>query len=671
MLLEEKDLVERILKDLSSYGELPNFGFLAGGAVANTLMEYRWGGKYPINDLDIFVESNNNHNVINGKSIFTPLRSKELVYELTGGEGYISTRMTYDNGSTYRIINTERDGIFNYIEISKVGDRDNRYDYEYLLNGFDFNCCQVGIDLNKKQIYYTEEFKNFLETKQIEVTGLYTPSHTAIRLFKKIDDLGAYCNIDECMELLSQPLILENYSKYGREKFSTYFGEKYLELYKKYFSKIKEYFTMVGYFDHKKEVWEVKHGSNNIDNTHSILWLDPKRSIPSEYLERWSKFNGLMWTLKPKKYNKVNPKMDKILEAVEYNPLTVFKSFYFLSGKLKKTQKTKIDLIIEHTIFCKNLSLVIDDFFDCDFDVSHLKEIDNFFMVNYDFLSFIYKFNLNLQKTYNFIKTIKKVLNDEGDWVSSILIEFLKERNKYLVPKYETIVNDLEKYKLKNNKIFCNPFDLSKISLPSSIKIKEIVSEIEVQWAGNKLRNCINNSGQQYREKLKSGKTKIFTITTEKSMSALELHLNDKGIFESVQLLSTCNRLPSEYHKNISIILINEINILNLTSEIEDLKSKSTLFNGLLTTVKDESTENNTSPFGFLPLEVDRAEQRVRVVNYGDLEPVEQEMEWGTPVEAVGERYEDGGTIRNTDQLRMTPNIQEVIQRVREIRRNF
>ena len=106
-----------------------------------------------------------------------------------------------------------------------------------------------------------------------------------------------------------------------------------------------------------------------------------------------------------------------------------------------------------------------------------------------------------------------------------------------------------------------------------------------------------------YREKLKSGKTKIFIITTEKSISALELSLNSKGIFEVVQLLSTCNRLPSEFHKNISVILTNEINILNLETQIEKLKDNSTLFTGLLSTVGDESTDNNTSPFGMVGLD--------------------------------------------------------------------
>jgi hypothetical protein len=82
------------------------------------------------------------------------------------GDGYMVTKLSYDHGSNYRILNVERHGLLNTIEISRVANREKRNDYQYILNGFDFNCCQVGIDLRKKQIFYTEEFKNFLETKQ-------------------------------------------------------------------------------------------------------------------------------------------------------------------------------------------------------------------------------------------------------------------------------------------------------------------------------------------------------------------------------------------------------------------------------------------------------------------------------------------------------------------------
>ena len=124
--------------------------------------------------------------------------------------GYYECSIAYDHGSNYRILEVDREGLLNWIKISRVNDRENVKNYQYILRGFDFNCCQVGIDLNNNKLYYTEEFREFLNTKQLEITAVYTPAHTAIRLFKKMKELQCYCNIEKCMELLSQPLIPSN-----------------------------------------------------------------------------------------------------------------------------------------------------------------------------------------------------------------------------------------------------------------------------------------------------------------------------------------------------------------------------------------------------------------------------------------------------------------------------
>ena len=55
-ILKSNDIVERILMDLSVYCDIPNKGFLAGGAVSNMLMKYVWHDNYPINDLDVFMK---------------------------------------------------------------------------------------------------------------------------------------------------------------------------------------------------------------------------------------------------------------------------------------------------------------------------------------------------------------------------------------------------------------------------------------------------------------------------------------------------------------------------------------------------------------------------------------------------------------------------------------
>ena len=148
-ILKEKNIVDRILNDLSKYGEIPNKGFLSGGAVANTLMSYVWGGEYPINDLDIFIDDTDSMLFRNPT---TPIRSNKLIIE---GDGYMVTKLSYDHGSNYQIVSVEREDYLNRIFISSA--RQN-VGYSYVLNGFDFNCCQVGIDLENNSLCYTESF---------------------------------------------------------------------------------------------------------------------------------------------------------------------------------------------------------------------------------------------------------------------------------------------------------------------------------------------------------------------------------------------------------------------------------------------------------------------------------------------------------------------------------
>lgn len=607
MFLEDQNLVERILDELSKYGELPQHGFLGGGAVANTILKLKWGGEYPINDFDIFIEADTN--LTNNQSN-TPIRSNKMLFEEHNLE-YGTSNISIDRGSSYRILNVEREGIYNFIEITRIIDRDNRYDYNYILNGFDLNCCQIGIDLNKRKLYYTKAFDNFLENKQLEVSSLYTPCHTAIRLFKKLDELNCYCDLEYNMELLSIPMAKYTSSYINRYSFGLYFGEKYLSMYKKYYTKLKEYFTMVGFFEHKKEMWEYHNNSrfNDImtppyqleNENHVINWLNPKNSIPEDLLTKWAKKSGYMWTLKPKKYGEVNEEFKKIMSSLPYESITVKKVFDYLSNKTKKSQKKKIELITDNSKFCLKLSIIIDDFYDCDFDVSHIKEIDSF-IEQYRFIClFIYKFNLDLQKTYDFIKVIKRIYNEEGEWVGNMIKNILNNRNKYLTPSYEHIVKEIGLYKEKYNVKLIDPIEIEYKNLPKDITIKELTNTIDLECAANKMKNCINNPGQEYGKKIKSGKVKIFIITSKNSTSALELHKDVNGNFFEHQLLSKCNKNPSEYHRCIANIIRVELNVKRIENDLDGFKKALMVHSTHLLDLKDVKTENND--LGLIALE--------------------------------------------------------------------
>ncbi len=598
-ILKDKNIVNIILTELSKLCTIPKDGFLAGGAVANTLLSMKYGKEYPINDLDIFIEDSINSTLLNNNYSTTPQRSNGLVVE----GGYHSHELSYDHGSNYKILKVNRDGLLNTIVISRINNRNVARDYQYILNGFDFNCCQVGIDLNNNKLYYTDEFIEFLNTKQLDITAVYTPAHTAIRLFKKKKELDCYCNVEKCLEILSQPLIRETRIYLSPRYFGFYFSHKYKDMFMEYYKEIKPYFKIVRFFEDKKEMFYLRNKDMvtiTDDKDHVTNWLNPHNSIPQNELENWSQYNDVMWTLEPVKYSKPSKEINKVLGNTQYNPLTLMCSYKLVGGKLKNSLLKKYNDVIlcgEHT---KLISFINVKFCDCDFTKEHIMIIENYINQNMLFLNLILSYNLNIQETIKLIKNIKKIQNVEGEWIEGLIIDFLSKGNVNIKPTFESLILSIK----ENKENLYNPLVdtmevVEHINLSSDIEIKEIISEGELMWAGHKLKNCLNDVNQGYVNKISSGKVKIFLIKTKNSISALELHLStelDLYVTEK-ELLSYSNKKPSRYHRIIADILINELNsdLLknNYQKRLGIYKDIITLNRGMLVSTEDEKTDKN------------------------------------------------------------------------------
>ena len=604
MNLKDKNLSTKIIEILTKYSvAIPNEGFLAGGAIANTIFNLFWGGNYPINDIDIFYETKRASSPnYSWDMIHTPLRTDKIVLE---GDGYMVTKISYNENCSYKVLSTRRDGYLNMIEISSINNRSVVKNYEYILKGFDLNCCQVGINLENNELVYTEEFELFLKTKQLELTTLYTPAHTAIRIFKKIDELQCYCNLDKCMEILSQPLLLSRVNYAKQKGFGVYFSTKYKDLYIKYHNKIKNYFTMVKFFQHKKNVWESMYEKVNVGEDHVVNWMDPNRSIPRDLLIKWGKYKDIMWTLEPKKYKTPNETINELLELLFYNPLTLFKSYNIINGKLTKNEINKINVIIKSSsFFCKLFFFVIEDFQKCDFTISHINELNSFLKMNTWLSRDICRFKMNLQETYNLIKTIKKIYKKEGEWISDILSEILEKKDDSYNLSFKTLISEIKVKIGEHSKNFIDPTDISFIELPKGVSVIEITNDYLLQWSGHKLKNCINNSGQGYKDNIILGKLKIFIIKTPNNLSAMEIE-HDGLVYKLNQVLSYCNKMTSPYHKVICDIIITELNVVslkkNIDKKISNFEKSITLHKNLLLSLDDESTDNNDYGHGRFP----------------------------------------------------------------------
>jgi len=166
-----------------------------------------------------------------------------------------------------------------------------------------------------------------------------------------------------------------------------------------------------------------------------------------------------------------------------------------------------------------------------------------------------------------------------------------------------------------------------------------------LKWAGNKLNNCINNSGQNYKLKIKSGKTKIFVIITPNNMSAIEIEvLENEMSYKIIQILSYCNKVTSEYHKSIGNLLVNRLNHLlfveNYEKKLKSFADIELLNRGFLISLKDEDTKNNTTNFG-LAMEIPIERDVYPIME----EEVENEEEIPMPVELNADVVEAGRAI--------------------------
>lgn len=222
--------IDKLCRDALLYlksiaGAIPDRGVIAGGALGNLIWEMVSGNKAIINDIDVFIleeviEKGSHRNIF--------YRDSEKKYNLDYN-GLSSSIIT----KNYYIINrTENDGLYNKIYYSGTSD-----DPELVIKSFDINCTQIGYDILTDKVFWTSSFENFLKSGELKITNLGSPNHTAIRLYKKKDELNAKLNPIE-VEMCAYATKHLNVS---RKLFST----KYHKTYLKYQDELNENFSLI------------------------------------------------------------------------------------------------------------------------------------------------------------------------------------------------------------------------------------------------------------------------------------------------------------------------------------------------------------------------------------------------------------------------------------------
>ena len=179
--MELEILARKALDKLKQRYGLPKSGFVAGGAIANSIWRLVSGTPAVINDIDVFIfnEKVDTFDEYDKSSLFR-YSDKDLKYFDT----YSGISWSTFTKDFYSIVSADRDGIFNYIKYNSNSDRP-----ELILNSFDINCTKVGYSIDEDKFYFTKEFEDFIKTGKLLVSNVTTPSHTAVRIAKKSKDL--------------------------------------------------------------------------------------------------------------------------------------------------------------------------------------------------------------------------------------------------------------------------------------------------------------------------------------------------------------------------------------------------------------------------------------------------------------------------------------------------
>lgn len=195
----------RVLKILvREFGELPDFGCLAGGAVASAVFEcLGLNIKYRYADLDIFFQDRLMREMQSEFSFENIQRMAERALEERGDQKVTNivrsckTSSFVDpfedgvmqkiNKGSYDIRESFRIGNFNLISYSANSDYLTEQP-KLVISGFDLNSSQVALFNNR--IVFTSDFIDFLHQLTLRCTNFNTPKRTLIRLLKKSKQLG-------------------------------------------------------------------------------------------------------------------------------------------------------------------------------------------------------------------------------------------------------------------------------------------------------------------------------------------------------------------------------------------------------------------------------------------------------------------------------------------------
>lgn len=509
--------------------------FIAGGSVSNILYSMIHGGEPVINDIDIYkqVKEEFNDNKKNSAGWYPATYVTEEGLEIVDdsyGRVFVA-----DNGSKMRVSRHLRKGIMNIIEYlyddygSRMhGNKVKKSREMVVLEGFDLNCCKSGISITEGKIIYTQEFLDFLKTKQLKVVSPCAPIQSTIRIYKKMKDLNCFCNIEHEMRFLtvaSRHIQSGQMTKYiGPETYGKYlkvkdFVDKYFKLREPQNSDEIPYSLRDKYYIGNKRNPEV-----NIWLFEPIMNFDITENVGS--INNFKRVWELLYSYKK------HSEQDKIHKIFYKNVFLGKMNEDHWSTKEYTNERNSNGepIYIEKPYYNSSrythqMILSKKNYYKCDFDVKHVDYIDNFTKEHHHMKMFLKDCDTLIEQ-YNLIKFIKSIAKKEGDWVIGMLentnheLALIRDENNNLLANNinkDTIIYLIDKFKKENIDGLVDKIDLSNFEFKNCVE--ELNTTLKLKEEGSKMGHCVGG----YSDTVRQGKSRIFHVDCDGIGSTVEI----------------------------------------------------------------------------------------------------------------------------------------------------
>jgi len=186
----------------------------------------------------------------------------------------------------YRVLSSTREGMLNHVDLFATT---NARFGSLVLEGFDLNCCQAGLDLASGLIITTPAFRRFLSNGQLMVTNVATPYHTTIRLAKKHKEYGCYCSLDtEASILATAGGLLERGNRHNRNniRHAARFGTKYRDLWLQYREQLETVSSIERVEGTRYELYQLKYSVPDVTESLVEIFRRSRKCVNSQTIAR-------------------------------------------------------------------------------------------------------------------------------------------------------------------------------------------------------------------------------------------------------------------------------------------------------------------------------------------------------------------------------------------------